>query len=69
MSREAVETLLDAANWAPCHGKTEPWRFVVIGPDFFDEFVSVQTAIAKETLADKPEVLEKKLAKVHSHLR
>jgi nitroreductase len=24
-----VEQLLDAANWAPSHGKTEPWRFVV----------------------------------------
>lgn len=24
-----VEQLLEAANWAPSHGKTEPWRFVV----------------------------------------
>jgi nitroreductase len=24
-----VERLLEAANWAPSHGKTEPWRFVV----------------------------------------
>ncbi|EYB69261.1 nitroreductase [Deinococcus phoenicis] len=22
-------TLLEAANWAPSHGRTEPWRFVV----------------------------------------
>ncbi|GAA5533187.1 nitroreductase [Deinococcus aluminii] len=22
-------TLLEAANWAPTHGRTEPWRFVV----------------------------------------
>jgi nitroreductase len=24
-----VQVMLDAANWAPSHGKTEPWRFVV----------------------------------------
>jgi len=24
-----VQRLLEAANWAPSHGKTEPWRFVV----------------------------------------
>lgn len=24
-----VERILEAANWAPSHGKTEPWRFVV----------------------------------------
>jgi nitroreductase len=26
---QLVEQLLEAANWAPSHGKTEPWRFVV----------------------------------------
>jgi nitroreductase len=24
-----IEQMLDAANWAPSHGKTEPWRFTV----------------------------------------
>ncbi|MCG8467183.1 MAG: nitroreductase [Gemmatimonadetes bacterium] len=24
-----VDRMLEAANWAPSHGKTEPWRFVV----------------------------------------
>ncbi len=24
-----VETVLEAARWAPSHGRTEPWRFVV----------------------------------------
>ena len=27
-----IEEALAAANWAPTHGKTEPWRFVVVGP-------------------------------------
>lgn len=26
---ELVAQMLEAANWAPSHGKTEPWRFVV----------------------------------------
>jgi nitroreductase len=26
---ELVALMLDAANWAPSHGKTEPWRFTV----------------------------------------
>jgi len=28
--RETLQKLLDAANWAPNHMKTEPWRFKVI---------------------------------------
>lgn len=28
-----VAQLLEAANWAPSHGKTEPWRFVVYSGD------------------------------------
>lgn len=29
ISREILELLFEAANWAPTHGMTEPWRFVV----------------------------------------
>jgi nitroreductase len=25
----AIELMLEAANWAPSHGQTEPWRFTV----------------------------------------
>jgi nitroreductase len=27
--KEYIQRILEAANWAPTHGKTEPWRFVV----------------------------------------
>ena len=30
VSREEVETILEAANWAPTHHRSEPWRYVVI---------------------------------------
>ncbi|MGJ5640730.1 nitroreductase family protein [Formosa sp. S-31] len=30
VTKETIEQLLQAANWAPTHKKTEPWRFKVI---------------------------------------
>lgn len=30
ISKETLEKLLEAANWAPNHKKTEPWRFKVL---------------------------------------
>ncbi|MEM1259244.1 MAG: nitroreductase [Bacteroidota bacterium] len=30
VSKETIEMLLEAANWAPNHRKTEPWRFKVL---------------------------------------
>jgi nitroreductase len=29
ISKEDITSLLELANWAPTHGLTEPWRFVV----------------------------------------
>jgi nitroreductase len=33
VDRDLIERLLDAANWAPSHGGTEPWRFTVYTGD------------------------------------
>ncbi len=33
IDRALIERMLEAANWAPSHGKTEPWRFVVFTGD------------------------------------
>ena len=30
VSQEEVETLLEAANWAPTHHRGEPWRYTVV---------------------------------------
>lgn len=30
IAKETIEKLLEAANWAPTHKKTEPWRFKVL---------------------------------------
>ncbi|MBU2995247.1 nitroreductase [Cellulophaga baltica] len=30
IAKETIEKVLEAANWAPSHRKTEPWRFKVL---------------------------------------
>ncbi|WGK66202.1 nitroreductase family protein [Croceiramulus getboli] len=30
VAKEDIEMMLEAANWAPTHRKTEPWRFKVV---------------------------------------
>lgn len=30
IERETIQQLLEAANWAPTHKRTEPWRFKVV---------------------------------------
>lgn len=33
LDKSVVEKILESANWAPTHGYTEPWRFVVYSGD------------------------------------
>ncbi|BDI29243.1 hypothetical protein CCAX7_12940 [Capsulimonas corticalis] len=33
VDRSLIEQLLEAANWAPSHGETEPWRFTIYTGD------------------------------------
>lgn len=43
ISKEEIQHLLEAANWAPTHRRTEPWRFKVIQGESqkrFAEFLS-----------------------------
>jgi len=42
----AVEAMLSAANWAPTHGQTQPWRFHVMRrkTDAVDKFFNLQAS-------------------------
>ena len=40
--------MLDAANWAPTHGKTEPWRFVVMGREASKEMLELSAQARPE---------------------
>ena len=37
--------MLEAANWAPTHGKTEPWRFVVLGKAASQEMLELSAKV------------------------
>ena len=63
--RAVLERILDAANWAPTHGKTEPWRFVVLGSA--ESVASLQAARRKATerlLAASPDKLADAITKM-----
>lgn len=46
-----VRQMLENAKWAPTHGMTEPWRFVVFTGDGLEQFAAFQSALYKETTA------------------
>lgn len=48
ISDEIMLELLTAADWAPTHARTEPWRFVVIGPSKVKEFARHHAELLKQ---------------------
>jgi len=55
--RPLIEKLLDAANWAPTHKKTEPWRFKVITGDKRQELGEFLSTTYEQT-AERPKKLK-----------
>ena len=45
---EQVKQLLELANWAPTHGMTEPWRFVVYTNEAVQEFGQAHAELYKQ---------------------
>lgn len=57
--RDVMERCLEAANWAPSHGKTEAWRFVVLGRTAINTVMDI-----KESYLDRDPILSaEKVAK------
>jgi nitroreductase len=52
--KHVIEQMLENANWAPTHGKTEPWRFFVFTGKGLATFAEAQAEIYK---AHTPEAL------------
>ncbi|CAH0519825.1 unnamed protein product [Peronospora belbahrii] len=51
VSREVLTKMLEGANWAPTHGRTEPWRFVVFeAPDKRLELGQLMANVYKNTV-------------------
>jgi nitroreductase len=55
-----IEQMLEAANWAPSHDETEPWRFVVFAGKGREELADLFETASRSTA--KPETLEQELA-------
>ena len=47
-----IDQMLENANWAPTHKKTEPWRFVVFQGDGLEEFATFQADAYKQRTLD-----------------
>ena len=50
ISREIIEDLLKAANWAPTHAFTEPWRFDVFTGESLKELAEFQSELYKQCM-------------------
>ena len=53
ISRKTIEKILETANWAPTHKKTEPWRFKVMQGKKLEHLGQFLADKYKET-AEKP---------------
>jgi nitroreductase len=57
---EHLNLILEAANWAPTHGLTEPWRFVIIKENAREKFANFQIELFNKINIGK-EINQKKL--------
>jgi nitroreductase len=66
IAKELIEQLLEAANWAPSHHATEPWRFFVMtgtGRDVLGQAyadIAVDAAQAKGVVSEELEAIRHK---------
>ena len=65
-----ISDILAAANWAPTHGKTEPWRFCVVGPHTMKKLLDLRLEISLDGLDDpeKENKMKMKIAKKRKEL-
>ena len=46
---EIIEQILENATWAPSHGLTEPWQFVVFTGEGLKKLAQFQSELYKES--------------------
>lgn len=64
VDRRIIEQMLENANWAPTHAKTEPWRFVVFSGEGIKRFADLQAEVYKVHAQAKDNFEEKKYVKL-----
>lgn len=50
--KSVTDTILEAGMWAPSHGNTQPWEFVIVGREARAKLLALLQAKAQELLAD-----------------
>lgn len=48
-----ISTMLESAQWAPTHARTEPWRFVVLSGAGLQRFTAFQAEVYKRTTPEE----------------
>lgn len=66
VDRRVIEQMLENANWAPTHGKTEPWRFVVFSGEGIRRFADLQAEVYKVHAESNDSFDEKKFEKLRT---
>ena len=61
IAKEIIEQILEAANWAPTHKKTEPWRFKVLMGQKKEELGGFLSKKYQEVDTDPKQIKIKKL--------
>lgn len=64
VDEKIILKILENANYAPTHKKTEPWRFTVFTDDGLKKFAELQVSLTKEY---KPGVSESKIKKLSEY--
>lgn len=57
---EAIAKAIEAANWAPNHGNTEPWRFVVFAGEKKNELLNFLNSLDNQRNGENPVRNEKR---------
>lgn len=63
VDHQIVQEILEAANWAPNHGQTEPWRFIVYEYESVSEYGKMHAELYKNN-TDPKLFLQKKYDKI-----
>lgn len=53
IDRSLIQYLLELADWAPTHGRTEPWRFIVFSGQGLQTFAQQHAALYKNHTAEE----------------
>lgn len=53
IDNKTIEQLLELADWAPTHGHTEPWRFVVYGGEKVQQFCNDHAELYKKSTPEE----------------